>query len=54
MTALRILHGTKKARISLKFRYKLLYLSKTTEITNIGVHTDLERADPIDDKGDES
>ena len=38
----------------LKISCKLLYLSKTTEITNVGVHADLERAGSIDEKGDES
>lgn len=52
-TALRILRGENKARISLKFHYKLLYSSKTTEIVNVGVHADLEQANSINDKGDE-
>jgi hypothetical protein len=36
-----------------KFPVKL-YLSKMTEIANVGAHADLERAGSIDDKGDES
>lgn len=38
-----------KGTYFLKFSCKLLYLSKMTEIAKVGVHADLESADPIDD-----
>jgi hypothetical protein len=39
---------------SLIFRVNCSTYRKTTEIANVGVHADLERANSIDDKGDES